>query len=71
MKTSPKFVLYLTCFFLGKMVQMHQFILSHQDSGFISADVGDNLTLQCFYERDEKKCIGTNKHQDRNLELSQ
>ncbi|XP_053271646.1 uncharacterized protein LOC128429837 [Pleuronectes platessa] len=50
MKTSPKFVLYLTCFFLGKMVQMHQFILSHQDSGFISADVGDNLTLQCFYE---------------------
>ncbi|XP_053272710.1 uncharacterized protein LOC128430629 [Pleuronectes platessa] len=54
MNTSPKFVLYLTCFFLGKMVQMHQFILS-QVSGFISADVGDNLTLQCFYERDEKK----------------
>ncbi|XP_053271656.1 uncharacterized protein LOC128429842 [Pleuronectes platessa] len=55
MKTSQKFVLYLTCFFLGKMVQMHQFILSHQDSGFISAEVGDNLTLQCFYEKDEKK----------------
>ncbi|XP_053272711.1 immunoglobulin kappa light chain-like [Pleuronectes platessa] len=55
MKTSQKFVLYLTCFFLGKMVQMHQFILSPQVSGFISADVGDNLTLQCFYERDEKK----------------
>ncbi|XP_062240508.1 immunoglobulin kappa light chain-like [Platichthys flesus] len=52
MKTSPKFVLYLTCFFLGKMVQMHHFIMSHQDSGFISADVGDNLTLQCFYETD-------------------
>ncbi|XP_060951292.1 uncharacterized protein LOC133028113 [Limanda limanda] len=55
MKTSPKFVLYLTCFFLGKMVQMHHFILSHQVIGFISADVGDNLTLQCFYERDDKK----------------
>ncbi|XP_062240058.1 uncharacterized protein LOC133949954 [Platichthys flesus] len=34
---------------------MHQFILSPQVSGFISADVGDNLTLQCFYEGDEKK----------------
>ncbi|XP_062240063.1 uncharacterized protein LOC133949960 [Platichthys flesus] len=52
MKTSPKFVLYLTCFFLGKMVQMHHFILSYQESGFISADDGDNLTLQCFYEGD-------------------
>ncbi|XP_060951858.1 uncharacterized protein LOC133028846 [Limanda limanda] len=50
MMTSPKFVLYLTCFFLGKMVQMHHFILTDQDSGFISADVGDNLTLKCFYE---------------------
>ncbi|XP_062240059.1 uncharacterized protein LOC133949955 [Platichthys flesus] len=54
MKTSPKFVLYLTCFFLGNMVQMHNLILSHQDSGFISVDVGDNLTLQCFYEGDDK-----------------
>ncbi|XP_062240060.1 uncharacterized protein LOC133949959 [Platichthys flesus] len=53
MKTSLKFVLYLTCFFLGKrgeLFQMHHFILSNQDSGFISADVGENLTLQCFYE---------------------
>ncbi|XP_053271628.1 uncharacterized protein LOC128429827 isoform X1 [Pleuronectes platessa] len=55
MKTSQKFVLYLTCFFLGKMVQMHHFILTDQDSGFISADVGDNLTLQCFYEGDDKR----------------
>ncbi|XP_047194882.1 uncharacterized protein LOC118102463 isoform X2 [Hippoglossus stenolepis] len=65
MMTSPKFVLYLTCFFLGKMVillfsffssvQMHHFILSHQDSGFISADVGDNLTFQCFYEGDDNR----------------
>ncbi|XP_060951859.1 uncharacterized protein LOC133028848 [Limanda limanda] len=57
MKTSPKFILYLTCFFLGKMgelFQMHHFILSPQVSGFISADVGDNLTLKCFYEGDDK-----------------
>ncbi|XP_060921998.1 uncharacterized protein LOC132995810 [Limanda limanda] len=54
MKTSPKFVLYMTCFFLGEMVQMHHFILTDQDSGFISVDVGDNLTLQCFYEGDDK-----------------
>ncbi|XP_062240213.1 uncharacterized protein LOC133950061 [Platichthys flesus] len=37
------------------MVQMHHFILTDQDSGFISADVGDNLTLQCFYERNDKR----------------
>ncbi|XP_060951842.1 uncharacterized protein LOC133028823 [Limanda limanda] len=58
MKTSPKFVLYLTCFFLGKMgelFQMHHFILSDQDSGFKSINVGDNLTLQCSYDkRDER-----------------
>ena len=33
---------------------MHHVILSHQDSGFISADVGDNLTLQCSYEGDNE-----------------
>ena len=32
---------------------MHHVILSHQDSGFISADVGDNLTFQCSYEGDD------------------
>ncbi|XP_060951856.1 uncharacterized protein LOC133028844 [Limanda limanda] len=53
MMTSLKFVLYLTCFLLrkmGELFQMHHFILTDQDSGFISADVGDNLTLKCFYE---------------------
>ncbi|XP_034471281.1 immunoglobulin kappa light chain-like isoform X1 [Hippoglossus hippoglossus] len=55
MMTSPKFVLYLTCFFLGKMVQMHHVVLSHQVSGFISADVGDNLTLQCSYEERDNR----------------
>ncbi|XP_060951844.1 uncharacterized protein LOC133028826 [Limanda limanda] len=53
MMTTPKFVLYLTCFFWGKMVQMHHFSLSREDSGFISAAVGDNLTLQCSYEERE------------------
>ena len=33
---------------------MHHVILSHQDSAFISADVGDNLTLQCSFEGDDK-----------------
>ncbi|XP_060951290.1 uncharacterized protein LOC133028109 [Limanda limanda] len=55
MKTSPKFILYLTCFFLGKMVQMHHFILTAQDSVFKSVDVGDSLTLQCFFERDDHR----------------
>ncbi|XP_069375353.1 uncharacterized protein [Paralichthys olivaceus] len=57
MMTSPQFILYLTCFLFGKMgelFQMHHFILSQQDSGFKSVDVGDNLTFRCFYERRDK-----------------
>ncbi|XP_034471288.1 immunoglobulin kappa light chain-like isoform X2 [Hippoglossus hippoglossus] len=53
MMTSPKFVLYLTCFFLGKMVQMHHVVLSHQD--IKSVNVGDNLTLQCSYEERDNR----------------
>ena len=34
---------------------MHHVILSHQVSGFISADVGDNLNLQCSFEEREDK----------------
>ncbi|XP_062301315.1 uncharacterized protein LOC134006243 [Scomber scombrus] len=55
MMTSPVFVLYLTCLFVGKMAQMTDLKSSssvHQDSGFISANVGDSVTLQCFYEGD-------------------
>ncbi|XP_053271645.1 uncharacterized protein LOC128429836 [Pleuronectes platessa] len=55
MKTSPKLVLYLTCFFLVKMVQMHHFILSNHDSVFKSVNVGDNLTLQCSYEERDNR----------------
>ncbi|XP_069374911.1 uncharacterized protein [Paralichthys olivaceus] len=53
MMTSPQFILYLTCFLFGKMVQMHHFNLSHQHRGFKSVDVGDNLTFKCLYERED------------------
>ncbi|KAK9524532.1 hypothetical protein VZT92_016915 [Zoarces viviparus] len=51
--TSPKFVFYLTCLFLGKMVQTTDLNLSssvHQEDSFLSVQTGGNLTLQCFYE---------------------
>ncbi|XP_053199344.1 uncharacterized protein LOC128383783 [Scomber japonicus] len=50
MMTSPVFVLYLTCLFVGKMAQLTDLKSSssvHQDSGFISANVGDSVTLRC------------------------
>ncbi|XP_076581345.1 uncharacterized protein LOC143317195 [Chaetodon auriga] len=55
MMTSPVFSFYLTCLFLGKMAQAtHQtFSSSHHESSFVSANVGENLTLECFYEHDE------------------
>ncbi|XP_037615451.1 immunoglobulin kappa light chain-like isoform X3 [Sebastes umbrosus] len=51
--TSPKFVFYLTCMFLGKMAQMTDLKSSpsaNQERGFVSAKTGENLTLQCSYE---------------------
>uniref|UniRef100_A0A4W6BIU1 Ig-like domain-containing protein n=1 Tax=Lates calcarifer TaxID=8187 RepID=A0A4W6BIU1_LATCA len=56
--TSPKFFFCLTCLFLGKLALMSNFIQSttvHQDTAFISANVGDNLTLRCFYDSDAVK----------------
>ncbi|XP_053199357.1 uncharacterized protein LOC128383799 [Scomber japonicus] len=53
MMTSPVFVLYLTCLFMGKMAQLTDLKSSssvHHDSGFISANVGEKTTLRCFYE---------------------
>ncbi|XP_070849076.1 immunoglobulin kappa light chain-like [Chaetodon trifascialis] len=47
--------LYLTYLFLGRIAQTTDLKSStnvHQESGFISANVGDNITLQCFYEGD-------------------
>uniref|UniRef100_A0A4W6DHT9 Ig-like domain-containing protein n=1 Tax=Lates calcarifer TaxID=8187 RepID=A0A4W6DHT9_LATCA len=58
MMTSPKFFFCLTCLFLGKLALMSNFIQSttvRQDTAFISANVGDNLTLRCFYDSDAAK----------------
>ncbi|XP_051284758.1 immunoglobulin kappa light chain [Dicentrarchus labrax] len=52
--TSPKLVFCLwTCLFFGEIAQTTYLSSSfNQDRGFISANVGDNITLQCFYESD-------------------
>ncbi|XP_029310282.1 uncharacterized protein LOC115023447 [Cottoperca gobio] len=55
--TSPVFALYLylACLFLGKMAQMTDLKLSspvHQENGFVLVKAKENLTLQCFYDRD-------------------
>ncbi|XP_070849415.1 uncharacterized protein [Chaetodon trifascialis] len=47
--------LYWTYLFLGRIAQTTDLKSStylHQESGFVSANVGDNVTLQCFYEGD-------------------
>ncbi|XP_056298672.1 uncharacterized protein LOC130211728 isoform X2 [Pseudoliparis swirei] len=56
--TSPKCVFYLTCLFLGEMVQTteHNFASSvHQENSFLSVQTGENLTLKCFYSGVEAK----------------
>ncbi|XP_045921696.1 immunoglobulin kappa light chain-like [Micropterus dolomieu] len=53
--TSPKFVFYLTCLFLAKIAQTTDLKSSssiQQDSGFMSAKIGDNIILRCFYKGD-------------------
>ncbi|XP_044039141.1 uncharacterized protein LOC122869855 isoform X2 [Siniperca chuatsi] len=53
--TPLKFAMYLTCLFLGRIAQMTELNLSiyvRQESGFYSANVGESLTLRCFYEGD-------------------
>ncbi|XP_062300825.1 uncharacterized protein LOC134005835 [Scomber scombrus] len=47
--TSPMFALYLTCLFLGETAHTALKPTSSvpQDSDFISANVGDSVTLQC------------------------
>ncbi|XP_062300812.1 uncharacterized protein LOC134005820 [Scomber scombrus] len=55
MMKSPVLVLYLTCLFVETMAQVTDLEFSssvHQDSGFISANVGDSVTLQCYYKGD-------------------
>ncbi|XP_039677645.1 uncharacterized protein LOC120572416 [Perca fluviatilis] len=50
--TSPKFLLYLAFFFLGKMAHMSVQELSsvRQERRIVSANVGDKVTLRCFCE---------------------
>ncbi|XP_053199021.1 uncharacterized protein LOC128383421 [Scomber japonicus] len=52
--TSPNLVLYLAFLFLGRMAQATNEKSSsfHQENSFISANVGESLTLQCFYKDD-------------------
>ncbi|XP_040887408.1 immunoglobulin kappa light chain-like isoform X2 [Toxotes jaculatrix] len=53
--TSLKFALYLTGLFLWKIGLASDMKLStyvRQEGGFISANVGDNVTLRCFYDSD-------------------
>ncbi|XP_047463670.1 immunoglobulin kappa light chain-like isoform X2 [Mugil cephalus] len=51
--TPPRFVLYLTWLFLKKIAQATNENFSsspRQEKRFVSANVGDSLTLKCFYE---------------------
>ncbi|XP_049423495.1 uncharacterized protein LOC125883343 [Epinephelus fuscoguttatus] len=53
MMTSPVFAIYLTCLILWKTAQMTELKLAssdHKKRGFVSANVDDDVTLQCFYE---------------------
>ncbi|XP_039997115.1 uncharacterized protein LOC120797487 isoform X2 [Xiphias gladius] len=53
MKTSPKFVFYLTCLFLCKMARMTNLSGSlRQERGFLSLYVGESINIQCFIESD-------------------
>uniref|UniRef100_A0A3B4ZT38 Uncharacterized LOC103361172 n=1 Tax=Stegastes partitus TaxID=144197 RepID=A0A3B4ZT38_9TELE len=50
---SVHFVFYLTCLLLWEMAQMSHLKLSsvlRQDTTFLSANTGDSVTLQCFYQ---------------------
>ncbi|XP_077961818.1 uncharacterized protein LOC120823054 [Gasterosteus aculeatus] len=51
--TSAKFIFYLTCLFLGKIVQTTDLDSSssvHQGNSFLSVQTGGNLTLKCICE---------------------
>ncbi|XP_039896772.1 immunoglobulin kappa light chain-like isoform X1 [Simochromis diagramma] len=51
MMISPPSVFYLMLLFFGEMTQKsHQLSSVRQDRVFISTNVGESVTLQCFYE---------------------
>ncbi|XP_067380483.1 uncharacterized protein [Channa argus] len=58
---SSKFLFYLTCLFLWKVAfcEADQKFSSsqHQESRFVSVNVGENVTLQCFYKPGDTKTI--------------
>nr|ACU27032.1 novel immune-type receptor 3 [Dicentrarchus labrax] len=50
-----RFALYLTYLFLGRIAlttNLESPIYVRQDSGFLSANVGENVTMRCFYQGD-------------------
>ncbi|XP_051231344.1 uncharacterized protein LOC127349539 [Dicentrarchus labrax] len=54
--TSLKLALYLTCLCLWRIALTTDVKLSpsvRQENGFISANVGDNVTLRCFHQNNE------------------
>ncbi|XP_034532798.1 uncharacterized protein LOC117807574 [Notolabrus celidotus] len=56
MMSPLMFAFCLTCLCLEKTAQTTELKSTtsvHQESGFISADVGEVITLQCFYEGDQ------------------
>ncbi|XP_056225151.1 immunoglobulin kappa light chain-like [Seriola aureovittata] len=56
MMASLRLVLCLTCLFMGKMAQetgRESSSSAHQERSFISANVGGNVTLRCFYQADD------------------
>ncbi|XP_058481490.1 uncharacterized protein LOC131456848 [Solea solea] len=56
MMTSPNFVFLVAYLLFGKLAETNHLVLSttaHQDIGFISANVGDNVTLSCLFTRDD------------------
>ncbi|XP_047463582.1 V-set and immunoglobulin domain-containing protein 1-like [Mugil cephalus] len=70
--TPPMFVVYLTCLFLWKMAEMNnskERTTVHQERRFISADVGDTLTLQCSLEDDAAKYYWYKQTLEQKLQL--
>nr|XP_033507843.1 uncharacterized protein LOC117272846 [Epinephelus lanceolatus] len=60
--TSPRFVFYLTCLIVGKIGELcfsagKSTAFNHEENSFVSANVGESLTLPCFYDGDDSTRI--------------
>uniref|UniRef100_A0AAQ4Q1I1 Ig-like domain-containing protein n=1 Tax=Gasterosteus aculeatus aculeatus TaxID=481459 RepID=A0AAQ4Q1I1_GASAC len=63
--TSAKFIFYLTCLILGKIVQTTDLDSSssvHQGNSFLSVQTGGNLTLTCFHKASSAARLHWFKH---------